>query len=131
MLPAVLWILSLAICIVIYVMCIRQHGRFVPLVGRGAREAQGVTPVGMSAIGLHLLSVVFAAAAYLIGSLQVQHAPGDGSTYTWSDLYREMALPSAVVIVLAIVIQLVSLILRARTAQFSQMNARLDGSQPE
>ena len=131
MLPAVLWILSLAICVGICVVSIRQHGRFVPLVGRGAREAQGVTPVGMSAIGLHLLSVVLAAAAYLIGSLEVQQAQGDGSTYTWSDLYLAVALPSAVVIVLAIVAQLVFLILRARTAQFSLMNARLDGSQPE
>ena len=129
MLPAVLWILSLAICIVIYAMCIRQHGRFVPLVGRGAREAKGVTPVGMSAIGLHLLSVVFAAAAYLIGSLEVRNAPSDGSTFAWSDLYEAVALPSAVVIILAIVAQLVFLILRARTAQFSQMNARLDGSE--
>lgn len=130
MLPAILWILSLAICIVISFMSVRQHGRFVPLVGRGAREAQGVTPVGMSAIGLHLLSVVLAAAAYLIGSLQVQHARVEYS-YTWSDLYKAAALPSAVVIVLAIVAQLVFLILRARTAQFSLMNARLDGSQPE
>ena len=128
--PAVLWLVSCAISIAICVLCVGENGRCVALVGRRAREESGVTPVGLHVIGLHVLSVLFASVSYLIGSLGVATSDDGTSRFSpaWSEFYRQAAVPSAVVIVLVIATQLIFLILRARTASFSQMNARLNGS---
>lgn len=126
-LPVVLWAGSFVLSVTISVYGLRHTGRFIALSRRALRQERDIPVVGRSVILCHILSVIMAFSAYLLGSMVTAGDGGNAEASSmWSNFYRNAGVPSAVLIILALVVQWTCLYLRARAAYWSEMNARLD-----